>query len=344
MADTGNGASEPPHGPRRGLPKARILLVLLVVAVVIGATLFVLSLPPALAIHEGSVLGQFLANFPTTNSATACAYANFTATSYANQTAGPSSSLTMSIRGYGFSVGLGGIGQGMQLFFDITVHGRFASNIHPDALQLAGSVTGSDIMVDFDSNPTQGANVSANRQQTFAATDNGTGILGATLANAGGPGPFYVFDYGANGNIRITGYQATQFLGFRASVTGWMLPPIRVGIVVRIMNVPRTFVLYPAGTSWAVSGYNYTGLGVPTAASFTVAGALNASAPITAYITDSTGAMHWESSLGPQPTRFNVTLPPPGQWYQLFFTTIPPGGGPGSNATVFAAQDIVATT
>lgn len=348
--------SEAPARPERHHRWARLLLVVLVASIVIGATLFVVTLPPPLSIKEGSTSGPILANFPTTTSTLHPAFGNFTATTYANQTSGPSSNLTLKFHSYGWAMGDEyGVIDHVDFFYYISVLGKFAPNLHPGALRLACNVTGSHIATEFHHEIHQGPNVSVNPQQVFAFFDNGTGALTASLANSGGTGPFYAFEYRANGWGTMR-YQYTQYLGFRATVTGWMLPAISVSLGFEIRNVPRSLTLFPAGTAWAFYGPGYlaSSFDVSTAAPFTVAGAFNASAPVTAYILNlseysdllSNGdptTWHWISSPGVTAYAINVTLPPRELWY-LAFHVPSPGNMGGWPVTVVATQRIVATT
>ncbi len=330
-------------------------VVLAVVVAVSASTLFVLSLPPSLSIHEGVTDGALLANFPTTNSATNLAEDNFTATTFANETAGPSSSLTLRVNAYGAAVGTNYVIQGVQMFYDVQVIGRFATNLRPDGLRFSFNQTAPGATAEFYNGPdvasgyyaAQGpmANVSEDQQQTFVAGDNGSGALTATLLNAGGPGPYYAFHYWANGQSYME-YRTPKFPEFRATVTGWFLPTVRVDIGVEIRNVPKIFPLFPVGTSWPVSGSASASFSVPTTAAFVVSGAFNASGPVTAYIVNvmqfpgyggTPSSWEWTASLGTTPTPVNVTLPPPGTDWYLMFTTA------GTGANVYATQAIVAT-
>lgn len=341
-----------------------MVLALAVVVAVAGATAFVLSLPPPVSIHEGLTEVAFLANFPTTQSSSNPAEANFTATTFANETPGPSSSLTLIVHAYGAAAGFNWVIQGVQMFYDVEVVGRFAANLHVDGVRFDFNQTAPGAPVEFWNGPNvassyigaQGpqTNVSEDLQQAFGATEDGSGSLTGTLTNGGGPGPVYVFRYWANGESYME-YQTPKFLQFGATVTGWMLPPIRVSVGMEIRNVPKTFALFSSGTSWSVLGYNSTAWSVPTTAPFVVAGAINASGPVTAFIVNLTqwpgwygpdGPTTWEwmSNLGTTPTPFNVTLPPPGgpPGTEFYFVFTTPSGSPG--VTVDVTRGIVATT
>ncbi len=348
---------KPPSAPRRRMPARRIVLALVVAVVVVAATLFVLSLPPQLTIHEGMTYRALLANFPTTNSGTNMASGKYMATTYANQTAGPSSNLTVFVGMYGAAVGMNYVIQGVEMNYAVEVVGRFAPNLRLGSLQFSFNQTAPGAPANFWDGPGMpasylynvtgaGANVSASNEQAFAVTANGSGGLTVNLLNAGGPGPFYEFAYWAHGESYM-GYQGPKFLEFRATVTGWILPPISAAVGVGIRNVPKTFTLFQAGTGWKVGGSNLTAWSVPTMAPFVVTGALNATGPATAYIADAvqlpygSGApatWEWKADLGPVPTPVNVTLLPPGNDWYFVFTT----GGAG--VSVYASQAIVATT
>jgi len=335
----------------------RVLFALLAAALVVGATLFVLSLPPSLSIKEGSTFGVVRANFPTTTSTEHPVVGNFTATTYANQSSGPSSSLTIQVSSHGFAVGYNYALSYVEFFYDIAVIGKFASNLRPGDLQFITNVSGSRIALDFFNNWDQGPNVSSDRQQTFGFWNNGTGILSASLKDAGRPGAFYEFKYGAHGQSELWNYKATQFIGFRAIVTGWMMPPINVAIVMEITNVPKTITLFPKGTSFTVYGYNATQFEMETLAPLALTGAFNASSPVTAYFLNLTEwwawgdgrwtqptAFHWRSAVGIQAGSIDAILPPGEIWFLAFVKTPLPSPGPVHPVTVAATQDILVTT
>ncbi len=332
----------------------RVVLALVLLVALVSATVFVVTLPPSLSIHEGNTVGAVRANFPTASSTNNPTFGNFTATTYANQTNGPSSVLTIAVHSYGFAVGFNGLIDHVQFTYDVAVSGHFAPNVRPSGLQLACTVSGSNISIDFYNNWDQGPNVSVNRQQTFGFFNNGTGVLTATLLNPGGSGPFYDFQYGANGNSRFR-YKHVESVSFRATVTGWMLPPISVGVAMTIQNVPRTFTLHPAGTRFLMYGYNQTQFQVPTSDFYTVTGAFNATAPVTAYILNVSQWWDWmgygvppdwtwEGATGVQVGTINATLWPVDLYYLLFLETPLPPPGPVYPMNVTATQDIVATT
>ena len=317
------------------------------------ATVFVFTLPPTLSIAEGSSQTTLAANFPTTSSTLHPAFGNITATTYANQTSGASSSLVLVVHSFAFAVGYNDVMNSVQIMYGVAVIGQFAPNLRLGSLQFTCQVTGSHINTDFHNNWTQGANVSVDHQQTFGFPDNGTGSLTATLMNAGGPGPVYAFEYGASGQSRML-YQHAQRLAFRATVTGWMLPPISVGVVLGIMNVPKTVTLYSAGTQWyADSAYNTTSLNLDTLIPYAIRGAMNATAPVTAYVVNITEywdyffsgtvqTWHWSVSIGTSSTPIALTLPPDDNWLMVYRTgSYVPGDPP---VFIYATQDIVATT
>ena len=356
MIGRGRGG-EIPDRPERRYRRPSVLFAILVVSEVVGTSLLVVNLPPPLSIQEAFPIGAVRANFPTTTSTEHPAFGNFTATTYVNQTSGPSSRLTMSVRSEGFAVGYNYAIQYVMFFYYVTVRGRFARNVHPQSVVFNGNVTGSAITIDFRNNWDQGPNVSSNRQQAFGFWNNGTGALSATLTNGGGPGPFYDFEYGAHGQSDLWNYKYTQFVGFRATVTGWMLPPIRVGVLMEISNVPKTVPLFPRGTSWTVYGYNESRLNVGTGAPFVVVGAFNASSGVTAYILNLTerwswinggfnppAAFHWRSAVGTRAASIDVILPPGDVWYLEFVDPTPFPPGPVSPITVAVNREIVATT
>src|SRR5712692_636906 len=257
VTEKGPGGGAPgPHA--RGFRGLQVLLAIFTASEVVGASLLVVSLPPSLALQEGSMFGAVRANFPTTHSTEHPAGGNFTAMTYLNQTSGPSSYLMMHVRASGFTFGYNYAFSHMTFFYDVSVRGAFARNIRPVGLEFRTNVTGSAIAIGFHNNWYQGPNVISDPQQTFGFWNNGTGTLTATLTNWGGSGPLYEFEYGANGQSDMRNYRYTQFIGFRATLTAWMLPPINVGVVMEISNIPKTLTLVPKGTAVTVYGYNET--------------------------------------------------------------------------------------
>jgi hypothetical protein len=346
-----------PDSPARGFRRPWVLFAIIAASDIVGASLFVVSLPPSLGITEGSTLGVVSANFPTTDSKDHLVFGNFTATTYANQTSGPSSHLRMSVHAYGFAVGYNYVLNYVMFFYDVSVRGTFARNIHPWALEFRSNLTGSAITLEFRNGWDQGPNVSSNRQQAIGFWNNGTGTMTATLTNGGGPGSLYQFEYAANGQSDLWNYKARQFIGFRATVTGWMLPPISVGILMKITNAPKIIPLFPKGSPWTVYGYNETRLDVRTTVPFAVTGAFNASSPVTAYILNLSERwawvnggygqptmFHWRSRVGVLAASIDATLAPGEVWYLAFVATPLPQPGPVNSITVAATQDIVATT
>jgi hypothetical protein len=251
-------------------------------------------------------------------------------------------------------VGFDDVRSYVQFFYEVSVIGTFARNLYPGALQFAINTTGSHMALDFRNNWDQGPNVSSDRQQVVGFWSNDTGTLTATLTNGGGPGPSYEFEYGAHGQTELLSYRDIQFVGFRATVTGWMLPPIRVAVIMEITNVPKTIGLFAKGTSWTVYGFNETSFELETIAPFTVTGAFDASYPVTAYVLNLTEhwewsdsgsgvppVWHWKSAVGTQAVPIDALLPTGGWWSLVFVATSAPGPG---LVTVVATQDIVATT
>ncbi len=350
------GPLNPGREPARILSRRQVGLILTLVtaAVLIGATLFVVTLPPSLSIRESLTRADLLANFPTTNSGSPV-LGSYSATTYANQSSGPSSTLTITVHVHAYAVALpSGLINNVQLVYDVAVSGKFAPNVRPTALQFACNLTGSNISVDFYNNWDQGANVSSDRQQTFGFIGTGSGELTAVLLNGGGPGPFYAFDYGSNGQSMML-YQYPEFIGFHATVTGWLLPAISAGIVLKIQNVPKRIVLDPAGTTFLTYGYNETEIDVSTIVPYTVTGAFTSSAPVTAYVLNLSQWWDWmgygvppdwtwRGPVGILNGTINVTLSPIDLYYLIFLKTPLPPPGPVSPMNVTATQDFVATT
>ena len=192
------------------------------------STLVVLS-PPALTVTDGSQVAEIRGNL-TTIPLTDNRFDSFSATTYANQSNGPSSSLALRLRTrtYFTSSPVGGYGT-LTISINATIAAAFATNIHPGSLELRYNRT-AVYPIDAMKSYVGGWNVTVNR-------DAGENTISGVPHNPGGTMPTY--DFWLWDQFEIDAFQYyTGFYGFRASVTGFLLPPISVGIVLMVANVP----------------------------------------------------------------------------------------------------------
>jgi hypothetical protein len=200
---------------------------------VVPTSVFILTLPPPLSISVGSATGVVSGDFPTIGS-TAPLQFSFNATTFANQTQGPSSDLALHVDGYTYWVA----GGELVTWFQVTVTGHFASNLRPGQIEVGCNGTSVDGYANSWTSEEHGTNVSFDHNRQLVFVDHGSDSLVVTLTNQNGAGPYR--DFGFHTVIELDqwrGYQA--FIGFRATVTGWMLPPIRVDMVVHTVDTHK---------------------------------------------------------------------------------------------------------
>ncbi len=233
--------SSPPEKsqPKAGLPpnqrKWLVPLAIVVAAiVVIGTSVFVLTLPPSLTISDGSVVGVLRTNLTAWPSATEpMLYLN--ATTYANQTDGRTSTLTLRIRAFAYFSG-GDAPEESQFWAGLTVEGTFARNVHPGTLTLAANDTGPYLMGQALA-AAEAVNISTGGYSGFSFSDNAMGSVAMPLVDQSGTGPTHDFRY-VDEVVALISPAYDRFVGFRVTVTGWYLPAIGVGVLVHLVNAP----------------------------------------------------------------------------------------------------------
>ena len=343
------------RGPAR---RRRTWLVLVVAGgiVVASVSIFVLTLPPALAIFDGSQRGSIRGDFPTIFSNDSLVF-SFSATTYANQSQGPPSTLTLRLQGHTYWVAnpYNRSRGDLQTWITANVSGHFARNVQASQVRLGCNGTGIETYVDSQPSDQRGVNLSFDRNAQAGFHDSGAGSLTATLVNQNGAGPYHDFSFSELFLMdQYKGYEA--FVGFRATVTGWMLPEISVRILLQTVYVQRTLTLFPAGQTWTLPAGGYVGLEFNpfTAYTFTVAGAFEATSSVTAYILNLTeylasgpgGTSDWRWTSGPAVTSGSINASfasewgyvDPYAWYLLFVNS-----SPQQSTTVRVTEAIVVT-
>lgn len=212
--------------------KRTLLLVivgLVVFAIVAAVTLvYVLTPPPVrLTVADGTSVGIIEGNLTSINSGNPLVF-DFNATTYANQTGYPSSTLAIQVHGYAdYIAAAGGY---LFVSVDVAIVGHFASNLHPSGLQLTANATGrSADSLYFLPGLQRGTNVNWDANQSFGVYGTGSGQATATPLAA-------QFSYGA-GFVAFEYLSHEQFLGFRITATGPFTPSIGVGILLGIINM-----------------------------------------------------------------------------------------------------------
>lgn len=206
-------------------------LVGLVAIAVAGAITFAYMLTPrpiSLTVDDGSAVGVIEANFANYTLTNSSIVRYFNATTYANESVGPTSALTVRMFTSTFYDAGGG-----WLVVDIntTVEGEFASGLHLGGLTLACNQTGQPVFVWGVAEP-GAVNVSGYPQKI----DN-SGTFAPTLVNQTGKGSLYEFLYPAYISEQDI-LSRVEFLGFRATVTGEFTPAVSVGILLQIIDAP----------------------------------------------------------------------------------------------------------
>lgn len=238
---TSGSDSQPPQPPAEGPNRGRgirFVLATLVIAVVLagaGVVAYVVTRPPALTslkVTDGSAVGAIEGNLTTVGSNQTALVLDFTATTYANETDGAVSILSLRLHTWTFFDSACGC---VVANVNATVVGTFASDLHPANLQLAANQTGPNATLQSLGFAQFGTNVSFAPGQSFGVL-NGSGTLTATVVG-GGPGKGYRFSY-ADAFFMRAQARYNRFVGFRATVTGSFTPAVDVGILLKIINVP----------------------------------------------------------------------------------------------------------
>ncbi len=193
--------------------------------------------PTRLTVADGSAVGVIEGDFFNYQNTSTPLIRYFNATTYANQSSGPASVLTLRLHTSTYYAAAEYL-----VLIDIfaTVQGDFASDLQLSGLTLACNQTGQGGAAGF-AEPVQlpsPINISydpANRQTFNLAA--GTDAFTPTLANQTGKGPFYEFFFPAY--IEGLGFLGhNEFLGFRATVTGSFTPAVSIGILLKIIDMP----------------------------------------------------------------------------------------------------------
>ncbi len=207
------------------MKRRTLVLVLAVAAIVVVAvvSLYVLTPPPPtpLTVADGSMSGAVPWNMTTGSNQTALIL-NFTATTYANQTEGASSTLTLRLYTHTYYDTTGAT---LSLNVNATVTGNFASNLRPGALRLTANLTGANSSIQSWGGLQFGTNVSF-PMQAFGFY-SGTGTLSASVSG----NHFWYSDY-----VEINGRPGhNRWVGFRATIEGPFTPSVTVGILLSVI-------------------------------------------------------------------------------------------------------------
>lgn len=266
----------PPHRKRR------LFLVLAVAAVVAVASIsvYVLTRPPPIpvTVSDGSISKVLKATFADYSNTGHPIFRFYTATTYANESRGVTSTLTLRV----FVAAFIDPPLGVMLDLFPVISGKFAADLSPTELILTFNQTGRQAWAygypyatSFN-NSLPGAlvafpgpsNVTATSKYLPQVAGNGSASMRATFQNTSTTGPYFEFLYPAYiGEQDPLGDNA--FLGIRATVTGSFTPAVSVGILVHIINIPVTFTEFFAaiersadGTRWNLNvtsaGYGYS--------------------------------------------------------------------------------------
>lgn len=231
---------------RRTLFLAVALVVVAVVAATV-AVVYVFTRPPPipLTVSDGSTTGVLEANFMDYTWTNTSLLWYFNATTYANQSGGAASTLTLRLFAGAFYDPSPGI---VVVDIEAAVYGEFASNLHLSGLTLTGNQTGRLAwgVGHPEASPysyagyTQPGPVNVTYQpQAFLGQISGPGSASLTppLVNETGKGPYYEFVYPIQ-FMEQDPLGDNTFFGFRATVTGDFAPDVSVGILLHIVNQP----------------------------------------------------------------------------------------------------------
>ncbi len=204
------------------------MILVAAILVVAGVVVYVVTRPPPLIdfkVVDGSKVGEIKGNLTSYGSLAPLAL-NFAATTYANETNGAASTLTLRLYTWTSFNDICGC---VEVDVNATATGVFASDLHPAALQLEANQTGPNGSLQSWADQQYGVNVSFDSGQSFGFY-NGTGVLAATVASGA-----YRFSYSDFFNFRGRPWW-NRFVGFRATVTGPFVPAVSVGILLEIIN------------------------------------------------------------------------------------------------------------
>ncbi len=204
-----------------------VLLVAVVLAVA-GVVTYIVTRPPSLIdlnVVDGSTVGAIQGNLTSYGSLSPLVL-NFASTTYANETNGATSTLTLRLDTWTSFNDVCGC---VEVNVNATATGVFASDLHPAALQLEANQTGPNGSLQSWADRQFGTNVSFDPSYSFGFF-NGTGVLAATVASGA-----YRFTY--SDWFEVDGRPwYNRFVGFRATVAGAFAPAVSVGILLKIIN------------------------------------------------------------------------------------------------------------
>jgi hypothetical protein len=235
-----NGSDSRPTLPAREAPskgrRPRLVLAVLLVAAVLavaGVVTYAVTRPPALIdlkVTDGSMVGAIEGNLTSYGSLDALVL-NFEATTYANETGGAASTLTLRLYTWTLFDSTCGC---VVVNINATVVGTFASDLHPANLQLMANQTGPNGGLQSREVYQFGVNVSFAPGQ-YIAVFNGSGALSAAIL--GDAGKTYRFSYSDRFELDALP-EYNRFVGFWVTVTGAFTPAADIGILLKIINVP----------------------------------------------------------------------------------------------------------
>jgi hypothetical protein len=232
----------------------RLFTALVAAGVIVIATLsvYVLTRPPPipLTVSDGSLSKIIEATFADYQDTGHPIFRVYTATTYANQSDGASSRLTLRL----FVVAFDAPPRGATLGMFAIVSGRFAPNLSPTRLTFTFNQTGRYASAYGYAYPTAFNNSLPNAPIAFPGPTNvtyegaflpqvvgtGSSSIGSSFLNESKAGPSYDFLYPAYiEEVDPLGDDA--FLAIRATVMGPFTPAVSVGILVHLVNIPVTF-------------------------------------------------------------------------------------------------------
>lgn len=232
-----NGSDARPSARREKSPndgrRPRIVLAVLLITVLLviaGVVTYVVTRPPLLIdlkVTDGSTVGVIEGNLTSYGAPERPALVlDFAATTYANETDGEASTLTIRIHSWTLFDSTCGC---VRVNINATVAGLFASDLRPGGLQLEANQTGPNGALQSWAEMQFGTNVSFDPDYSFGFY-NGSGILSGTIV--GGSSRFSYSDF-----FDVWGRPwYNRFAGFRATVIGPFTPAVSVSILLKIVN------------------------------------------------------------------------------------------------------------
>ncbi len=212
---------------------------------------------PNLIVTDGSITRALEGDFANYTNTGTPFVRYFNATTYANESGGPTSILRLRLLTatyYDLSLAT------VYTTVYAAVQGEFASNLELTGVSLAYNNTGT-YWNEYGSpllNPTNitlylnpnislynitwpgSTNVTYNGPQITSTNGTGSAALTPALVNETGKGPFYGFAFSAWlwTDYPLNPLRSSGFLGFRATVTGAFTPAVSVSILLALIDVP----------------------------------------------------------------------------------------------------------